>query len=174
MSFCNIVSDFFFIVFPLLLLIHSNLKEKLVLTGASVITAIVLQFITSCNSTPFSQKENFAPKNVNVNSLYPLVKKASGVGCQLFHRLFSSYFISLVLAWHGKKSVFQASNWILATFHLVSGSVFFWGLFSISQQPWWWWTTGAGTLMFSISPSGSHLSRISHKRSRRRCANGAV
>lgn len=78
--------------------------------------------------------------------------------------------------WNGmEKSVFQASNWNLASFHLrVSGLVFLRGLFSISQQPWWWWMMGAGTLVFSISPSGSHLSRISHKRSRRWCSNSTV
>ena len=53
----------------------------------------------------------------------------------------------------------------LPPFHLwVSGLVFLRGLFSISQEPWWWWMMGAGTLVFSISPSGSHLSRISHKK----------
>lgn len=38
---------------------------------------------------------------------------------------------------HGmEKSVFQGSNWNLASFHLrVSGLVFLRGLFSISQQP---------------------------------------
>lgn len=52
-----------FIVFPVLSLIHSN-EAKLVLTGASVITAIVLQFIDSWNSNPFSQKEKFTPQKM--------------------------------------------------------------------------------------------------------------
>lgn len=63
----------------------------------------------------------------------------------------------------------------LPPFHLwVSGLVFLGGLFSISQEPWWWWMMGAGTVVFSISPSGSHLSRISHKRSRGWCAKSTA
>lgn len=76
------------------------------------------------------------------------------------------YFYAFGIAW---KNLFcRHLIGSLPPFHLrVSGLVFLWGLFSISREPWWWWMMEAGTLVFSISPSGSHLSRISHKRSRR-------